>query len=274
MKKLTLLIVTAILSFLSCEKDKSIKQQSSFNIGEKTYLSYVTNLYQTENGQLLNLKGEDFDLVIILSDDDGITFEITDTLLASDKGKARCVIQIGNSYSFSNSGFVEFDSKTMTGQFTIQMDDNELKNGIIEVTSTFNEPIIDFKTISISDENGYMLTRDENDWNIRTEWELVERLIFNLKDETIFTDEISFIAYPNPFEGLYQLRLNSVQDFLIDVYYVNSNFEIEQIGKGLHYSQYNMFFAENKYSENFYRLYYKVNINSEFYFGSGDLHVK
>jgi len=149
-----------------------------------------------------------------------------------------------------------------------------LINGQIKVDTIINKSIIDFTTISENDVNGWPITlEDKTDWNIRTNWEVAERFVFNLKTQNTFPSTIKLIQYPNPFVHIFYLRLDIPQQSKADFYLVNSNFELEQKFVGLSSGSMMMHLDHNLNKGQYYRLYYKIYSASEQLYGTGDLKI-
>lgn len=276
-KTLTILTILVMVFAYACKDDEPVTNntsQTGFDIGNVHYVSTNTTDYQTDFGQILKVTGANFELTIVLSDNDNKTFAITDTLTGLDSGKARCIFFMNNDFRFSTSGTVEYDAGTKSGTFTVNTEGLDLKNGQIKVNTVVNQAIVDFTGLTERDITGVPLNAgDINDWFIRTDWEIVERLVFNLKTLTTLTGSAELFEYPNPFTGSLIMNLGIPQESIIDFYLVNANFEIEQIFRGLQPGNVSLLLDNEKYKGNYYRLYYKVYTDSAQLYGTGDLKV-
>ncbi|MCK4661403.1 MAG: hypothetical protein KAT68_00950 [Bacteroidales bacterium] len=279
MKKITLILFPILILMFSCEDDTNEQPENSahstFKINDITYKADNTILYQTKFGQIIAINGIDFELLLNLSDTDNSIFEITDTLKVLDSGKARCILKFNNDYKFSSSGTIEYNRESKTGEFSINIEELVLENGYIRVDSVITHAIVDFTVITETDEQGAaMNSGDPYDWNIRINWDLIERLFLNLKTLSTSPNDIEIVEYPNPFDDIIHLHLDISQEKVADLFIVNNNFEIEQKLLGLQGGRYSLLLDNPDYSGNYYRLYYKIYSESDEYFGSGDLKVK
>lgn len=273
-----LIIILLVVSLLySCKDDKqdvTPASQTNFDIGNTHYVSNITTAYQTDFGQLLKVTGESFELYIILSDTTNKTFTISDTLTSSDMGKARCIFKTANTFMYSSTGTIAYNAGKKSGIFEIIAEGLNLINGQIKVDTIINNSNIDFTTISENDVNGWPITlEDKTDWNIRTNWEVEERFVFNLKTQNTLPSTIKLIQYPNPFVSIFNLQLAIPQECKADFYLVNSNFEIEQKFIGLSTGNAMLQLNHNLNKGKYYRLYYKIYSGSEQFYGTGDLKI-
>lgn len=277
MKHIAFTILFFFVFLISCkEKDKPNDnfEQTTFEIGGSQYKSISTILYRTSFGQVLGILGDGFEFYISMSDNSGSTFEITDTLTGSDTGKTKCILKMGNDYKFSTSGFINYDQLTNTGDFTLTIEDLELKNGKIVVDSVVNKSIVDFTNISMFDYQGASMNNgDPNDWKIRTSWEVIERLVINTKLQNTLAGSLEMIEYPNPFNSVFQMQLPISQGYMAELIFVNPNFEIEKVIRELQPGNHAFLFENPAYIGNYYRLYYRLYSDSDEYFGSGDLQI-
>ncbi len=268
----TLLVI--IMTF-GCHKDSPIqetKQHSSFDIGNIHYTSNSTLAYETKFGQIIKLDGKNFELDIVLSDSVNKAFSITDTLKGADLAKARCILRLNNDFSFSSAGTVEYNKDAKTGSFLINIAGSNIKNGIIVVDSVINHSLIDFTSLSENDVNGWPITQlDTNDWGIRTNWELAERLIFNQSTLTTLGGLSQLIEYPNPFVTIFRLELDIPLGSKMDFYLVNQNLEIEERFIGLLRGSTMIQLINSSYKGNYYRLYYRLYSDIQQCYGSGDI---
>jgi len=276
MKKiLTLTIVLIMVLAYSCVDDKPTIDNSlktSFDIGDVHYTSTRTTSYQTDFGQLLRIDGENFEMVIVLSDIDNKVFSITDTLHGSDSGKARCIFKLNSDFKFSTTGTVVYDLDKKSGAFTLNMEGLNLTNGDIKVDTAIYNSIVDFTGITARDIQGFPVNAgDINDWAVRTDWDVVERLVFNLKTQATLSGNIQLVEYPNPFIGSFILNLDIPSESKIDLYLVNTNFEIEQKILGLQHGNAALLLNNSEYKENYYRLFYRIYTDSQQFYGSGDV---
>jgi hypothetical protein len=269
-------IVLILIIIISCEKDKPASDniyKTNFKIGDNSYLSSQTNLYITEFGKIIETYNDDFKLFIVLSDKSGTSFEITDTLKADNESAARCILKIANDYHFSSAGALDLGADNKTGNMEISFENINLNDGKLFIDSVITKPYIDFTKITATDFQGApMNSVDENDWTIRNDFQIPERLIFNENSEFLYKD-LALIEYPNPFNDIIQLRIDINQDENIDLFLVNENFEIEQKVTQLQSGNYAFLLDNPDYIGNYYRLYYKIYSDNEKYYGSGDLKV-
>lgn len=272
-----MLFASILVLTISCEKDKPSsddKSSTNFKIGDNTHVASRTNLYITGFGKIVETFSEDFQLVIILSDNLSTSFFITDTLKAENVGAARCILKIANEYYFSSAGNIVLDSDNKTGNMEISFDNINLNNGKLYIDSVITRPYIDFTKITATDEQGVQMNSgDENDWIIRNEFQLVERLIFNHKSEFLFKD-IKIFEYPNPTRGIFHLHIDITQEEIIDLFLVNENFEIEKKFIQMQSGNIAILLGNPDYAGNYYRLYYKIYSDNGKYYGSGDLKIK
>ncbi len=275
-----ILLITAFLIsglIYSCKPDKpdvTPITQTRFDIGSVHYVSNLSTTYQTEYGELLKVTGDNFEMYIIFSDTASKSYTITDTLAGTDIGKARCIVKINNSFTFSTTGSVLLDSGRKSGNFEIIAEDLNLKNGRIKVDTTINLSIVDFTTVSEKDYNGWSTTpEDKNDWIIRTNWETAERFVFNLKTVTTPSSTITLIEYPNPFITYFNLRLDIPLGSKADLYMVNANYEIEQRFIGLSPGNFILQLDHSLGKGKYYRLCYKIYSGSVQLYGTGDLKI-
>ena len=277
--KITLLILSiTIMSLMySCNDEKqdvAPATPTSFDIGNTHYVSNKTIAYQTEFGQLLKVTGENFDLYIVFSDTTNKTFTISDSLFASDMGKARCIFKTGNTFKFSTTGTITYDTKQKSGTFEINAEGMDLINGQIKVDTIINNSNIDFTTITENDVNGWPITQeDKADWIIRTQWEDAERFIFNLYTQNTLPRNIKITQYPNPYVSQFNIHMDLPQEYWAIFYIVNSNFEIEQNFIGVTSGNTILQLNHNLIKGKCYRLYYKIYSESESLYGSGDLKI-
>lgn len=272
-KTLSIFIVLILFLTYSCKKDKPVTDSSrtNFDIGNVHYVSTNTTAYQTGFGQIIKAIGDNFELYIVMSDMINKTFSITDTLTGTDQAKVRCILKLNNDFKISTSGSVVYDSNKKSGSFTINIEDLNLTKGIIKVDSAVNQPIIDFTSISMLDLIGNPVTSgDINDWVIRTDWDIIERLVFNVKTPITTSSSYHLIEYPNPFYRALCLYTNMLPDHKVDLFLVNANFEIEQKYKGIPFRSCTLL-MDNSVKGNYYRLYYRIYSDSEQLFGSGNL---
>ena len=272
-----MILLSILILTISCEKDKSEPENTSktnFKIGDNSHFSTKTNLYITDYGRIVETYSDDFQLFIVLSDNSSTSFKITDTLKADDEGTARCVLKIDDDYHFSIEGTIDFDANNKTGNMTISFEDLNLDNGKLIIDSIITKPYIDFTKITLTDMQGVPMNNgDPNDWIVRNDLQLIERLLFNEKSELIYKD-LELIEYPNPFNDIIKLRIDINQDEQIDLFFVNENFEIEQKIVQLESGNYALLLDNPDYDGNYYRLYYKVYSKNAIYYGSGDLKVE
>lgn len=276
MKKILTITTVLIMIFAySCVDDKPTIDNSiktSFDIGDVHYTSTSTTSYQTDFGQLLRVDGENFEMVIVLSDIDNKVFSITDTLNGTDSGKARCIFKLNNDFKFSTTGTVVYDLEKKSGAFTLNMEGLNITNGDIKVDTAIYHSIVDFTAITARDIQGFPVNGgDINDWAVRTDWDVVERLVFNLKTPATLSGNIELVEYPNPFIGSFILNLDIPLDSKIDLYLVNTNFETEQKILGLQHGNTMLLLNNSEYKENYYRLFYRIYSDSQQFFGSGDI---
>jgi hypothetical protein len=280
MKYYQTFLISALMVFsASCEKDKPNPgnpiTKTTFAIGRVSYKSNLTTVYQTDLGKILKVNGDDFDLCIILSDTVSNTFSVTDTLNGNDIGKTKCILKLGSVYKFSTSGTISFDKSNQIGTFSIKMNDLSVTKGQILVDTTIFAPILDFTTLTMTDYQGVpMNVADPTDWNIKTFFESVERIVFNLNVDAPLPGLIQLTEYPNPFQDMIQMHLDIPTSSKIDLFLVNLNFEIEQKFIGLQAGRYSFLLDNPNFKGNNYRLYYKIYDNLTCLYGSGDLLVK
>lgn len=277
-KPLTILTILIMIFAYSCKEDKpttDISSKTNFDIDNVHYVSTKTTSYQTDFGQLLKVIGENFELYIVLSDKDNKIFNITDTLSGLDVGKARCIFKMNNDFKFSNSGTIEYDLEKKSGTFTVNIEGLNFKNGLIKVDTIINNAIVDFSNITETDEIGVPMNMgDANDWCIRTNWEVIERLVFNLKPVTTLSNAIKLIEYPNPINGIFILHLDIPSECKADLFLINTNYEIEQKFIGLQPGRVMMQLNNTLIKGHYYRLCYNIYSNSEQFYGSGDLKLQ
>jgi hypothetical protein len=270
----TLLVLSLIYSCKNDTPDVAPITQTSFDIGSVHYVSNLTTAYQTDFGQLLKITGDNFEMYIIISDTASKTYSIADTITGSDVGKARCIFKTNNSFAFSTTGTLAYNSSKKSGTFEINTEDLNLKNGQIKVDTTITHSIIDFTKVSENDVNGWPITlEDITDWNIRTNWEVAERFVFNLKPLNTLPSTIKLNEYPNPFINTFSLRLDIPQQSKADFYLMNANFEIEQKFVGLSSGNTMLQLNHNLNKGKYYRLCYKIYSVSEQLYGTGDLKI-
>ncbi len=278
MKNLLSIIPIFLLCLVvSCRDDNPVADStshSSFDAGNVHYVSNVTSAYLTGFGLVLNIRGDNFELNIILSDTASRIFTITDTLIGSDTGKARCVFKLNNDFRFSTSGSIHYDPITKSGTFSVVAEDLSLLNGVIKTDTVLNQGIVDFKNLSETDVNGWpMNTPDATDWGIRASWDAFERLVFNLKETATPAGSIQLIEYPNPLAGILSLQLAIPAGSTADLLLVNQNYELEQKFVGLAPGVYVMQLNNPAYTGNYYRLCYKINSGTVQLYGTGDLKI-
>ena len=271
-----ILLLPILLLAISCEKNKPEPEnttKTNFKIGDNFHVSTKTNLYITDYGRIVETYSDDFQLFIVLSDKSSTSFVITDTLKANNEGTARCVLKIDDDYHFSNEGTIDLDTNNKTGNMTISFENINLDDGNLIIDSVITKPFIDFTKITLKDIQGVpMNSGDPNDWIIRNDFQLVERLLFNEKSKFMYKD-LALIEYPNPFKDIIKLQIDINQDEQIDLFLVNENFEIEQKIVQLQSGNYALLLDNPDYDGNYFRLYYKVYSNNAIYYGSGDLKV-
>ena len=278
MKKI-LSIIPVFLLFLvfSCREDNPVTgntSHSGFDAGNVHFASNLTSAYLTGFGQVLNIKGDNFELNIVLSDTVSRVFTITDTLYGSDTGKAKCVFKLNNDFRFSTSGSIHYDPLTKSGTFSLVAEDLSLLSGVIKTDTVLKQGIVDFTKLSETDVNGWpMNTPDASDWGIRTSWDAVEHLVFNVKETSTPAGTIQLIGYPNPLAGILRLQLAIPAESTADLFLVNQNYELEQKFVGLAPGVYAMQLSNPAYTGNYYRLCYKINSGTLQLYGTGDLKI-
>jgi len=275
MKTLFPIAVFLLLLFaFSCKDDDPITPTvsvSSFDIGNQHFTATKTSAYITNYGEILKVEGADFELLIAISDTGSTLFTVTDTLKASDTGKARCIIKINNEFKFSTSGTINFETGHKSGTFSANIEGLNLTNGKIIVDTTINEPIADFTQISQTDYNGWPMTNpDPNDWIIRENWSMEERFAFTLKHANTQTSPAVLAAYPNPCDEYLAFNMNNPESTTTDFVVVNTNYEVEFVFNEVKSN--NCMFFINGISNlgDYYRIYYRINSTVDFY-GSGDV---
>lgn len=272
-----ILFVSTLFITTSCEKGKpepDNNSKTSFIIANNSYVSTTTNLYITEFGKIVETYSDDFQLIIVLSDKSGTIFNITDTLKAENENVARSILKIENDYHFSFSGTIDLDSDNKSGIMEILFENINLNEGKLFIDSVITKPYIDFTKITSTNSQGEPTNNgDENDWIIRNDFQLVERLLFN--ENSVFSyKDIELIEYPNPLNDIIQLQIDNSQIEYVDFFLVNENFEIEQEFIQLQSGNYAFLLDNPDYNGNYYRLYYKIYSDNEIYYGSGDLKVE
>ena len=271
-----ILLFSMLIVAISCEEEKPEPKnntKTNFKIGDDSHIASKTNLYITDYGRIVETYSEDFQLLIVLSDKSSTSFMITDTLKANNEGAARCVLKIDDEYHFSTEGTINLDTYNKTGNMTISFENISLNDGKLIIDSVINKPYVDFTKITSIDIHGIpMNSGDPNDWIIRTDFQPIERLLFNENSGFLFKD-LELVEYPNPFNDIIQLRIGINQDERIDLFLVNENFEIEQKFIQLQSGNYSLLLDNPNYNGNYYRLYYKIYSDNEIYYGSGDLKV-
>jgi len=271
-----ILLLSILLLSISCEKDKTEPEdtaKTNFRIGDNCHVSTKTILYITDYGRIVETYSDDFQLFIVLSDKSSTSFVITDTLKADNEGAARCVLKIDDDYHFSTEGTIDMDTDNKTGNMTIFFENINLNDGKLIIDSVITKPYIDFTRITSTDIQGVpMNSGDPNDWIIRNDFQLIERLLFNENSEFMYKD-LELIEYPNPFNDIIQLRIDINQDEQIDLFLINENFEIEQKFIQLQSGNYSLLLDNPEYNGNYFRLYYKIYSDNGIYYGSGDLKV-
>lgn len=276
MKRLIAVFIGVMMMVaISCTKDNPPSEntsKTSFDIGNTHYESTQTTLYNTTFGQLIKVSGEGFEFYMVLSDATNSIFNITDTLSGTDSGKSRCILKLADDYQFSVSGSVSFDADKKTGTFQVNTEDLNLLNGQIAVDEVINQAIVDFTGLTETDYQGVsMNTGDPNDWIIRTNWEIIERLVFSLKAQNTASGIIQLIEYPNPFDQAFQMSLPIPEESKMDLFLVNTNFEIEQTFKALQPGNLAFLLDNPAYRGNFYRFYYRIYSGADQFYGSGDI---
>ena len=134
---------------------------------------------------------------------------------------------------------------------------------------------MDFSNISETDDIGVPQNiSDVNDWCINTNWEAVERLVFNMKPVTTLSSSIKLVEYPNPNAGFFILHLDIPLECKADLFLINTNYEIEQKFIGLQPGRVAMQLKNTLIKGQYYRLCYKIYSNLEQFYGSGDLKLK
>ncbi len=270
-----ILIFLFLVVAFSCKDDNPDTPtvlSTGFDIGNQHFTDTKTTSYITRHGEMIKVVGADFELYIAISDTGSKLFTVTDTLKATDIGKARCIIKINNEYKFSTSGTINLESRHKSGAFSVIIEDVNLSNGKIKVDSTIYEPIADFTRISGTDYNGWpMTTPDPNDWNIRENWSMEERFVFNLKPVNTQASPAVMAAYPNPCNQYLAFNMNNPESTTTDFVVVNANFEVELIFQDIQ-STICMFDMGNISNVgDYYRIYYRINSGSEQFYGSGDV---
>ncbi len=276
--KITNLIpfVLILILLTSCEQDKSEiheKSKTGFKIGNNSYLASQTNLYITDHGKIIETYGDGFQLFIVLSDKSGTSFEITDSLLSNSEGAARCILKISNEFYFSTDGMINLGVDNKSGNMEISFENTVLNNGKLYIDSVINKPYIDFTSFTACDIFGTsMNSGDESDWKIRNDFQMIERLLFNVNSELLYRD-LELYAYPNPLSYVISVQININQNEKIDFFMVNENFEIERKIVQLQSGPYYFLLGYPEYDGYYYRLYYKIYSDNETFYGSGDLKV-
>ncbi|MGB1242594.1 MAG: hypothetical protein ACPG49_08735 [Chitinophagales bacterium] len=277
-----ILIAFFLVIIASCEPDspepdipKPINPtQTNFKIDANSFISSQTNLYVTDFGKIVETYGEGFQLFMILSDASGTSFEVTDTLKGVDNNSARIVLKIADDYHFSTTGTIVLDADNEASTMEISFDEINLTGGELYIDSVITEPILDFTNITMTDIFGVpMNDGDENDWIIRSDFEVIERLIFNENSESFLERDLEISSYPNPFNKEIRMLTDFDENDRMDLFLVNENFEIETKIIQLPPLDVYAFRFDNLKEDTYYRLYYRVYSENETYYGSGDLKV-
>ena len=274
----TILIVLMIALVASCKQDKPVVvdlSRTNFDFNNMHYASINTISYQTDFGQILQVRGTNFELDVLLSDNESKIFTIVDSINSSDIGKARCILKLNNDFKFSTSGTIEYDKNKKSGTFSVNIENLDIRNGLIKVDTVINHAIVDFTNISMTDIQGVPMNQgDINDWGVRANWDVIERLVFNLKPVNTPSSNIQIREYPNPLKRNCTFYTGMSLGSKVDLFLVNANFEIEQKFKGLSYISFGLQLNNTVKLENYYRLYYKIYSDTEQFYGSGDLNLK
>lgn len=278
-KTLTILILLIFVLSTSCENSESVTDnfasKTTFEIGGTHYEANRTTSYQTEFGQILKATGDNFEFYIILSDTINSSFNITDTIKGLDNGKAKCIFKQLDGFKFSTAGTITYNFDKKIGAFSIDIEDLKLENGLIKVDTVIKESIIDFTGITMRDYFGNFINSvDANDWIIRSNLEVIERSVFNVKTNNSNLNAINLFGYPNPFSDIIRIELNIPIGCNADLFLVNTNFEIEKIIKGIQSCTISLLLDNPAYKGNYYRLFYKIYSDSEQVYGSGDLEIE
>ncbi|MFZ4548503.1 MAG: hypothetical protein ACOYN4_13750 [Bacteroidales bacterium] len=272
-----ILILLVLVFAFSCKDDNPDTPSvlsTGFDIGSQHFTATKTTSYITSYGEMMKVVGADFELYIAISDTGSKLYTVTDTLKATDIGKARCIIKINNEFKFSTSGTINLESGHKSGDFSVNIEDLNLTNGKIKIDSTINEPIADFTQISGTDYNGWpMTTPDPNDWNMKENWSMEERFAFNLKPVNTQASPAVMAAYPNPCNQYLAFNMNNPESTTTDFVVVNANFEVERVFSGIKSNI--CMFDMNAISNpgDYYRMYYRVNSGSVNIYGSGDVKI-
>ena len=279
MKKIVnIFLLVILLLAVSCkDKDQDIKTivSTKFDISNTSYVSDTTIEFLTNFGQTLKIVGKDFELYIVLSDTNSKTFSITDTITSLDSGKARCIFKMNDSYRLSSSGTIEYDLNKRSGTFDIVIDDLHLINGKIITDTIIHKPIEDYTKISMTDYNAWPINNaDVNDWRVRTDFDVIERLVFNIKTATTIPNSYTLLTYPNPAGNVIAIETNFTISNKFDFILVNENLEIEKKFMQLQGYHFQFIIGENLNSGDYFRFYYRIYSDTEQYFGSGDIKIE
>ena len=207
MNKGMLLCVLLILGIISCKPSNNDETPaipegvSRYTLDDQTVVANQTTLYQTDEGQIIQIIGADFEIDLILSDFASSSFTLASGLDATDNGKATAVLREGSQLYFSQSGEVNFSNEDSTGTFNIQFTNGTtLTDGEIFLTEIKMQAIEDFTGISQTDANGAPMSNpDANDWGVRTTWSLVETTVFQHELNSAVLPSATLSLFPNPF---------------------------------------------------------------------------
>lgn len=276
MKNIYFIFITISIILLACQDDKSSlinNDKTNFTIERKHYMANETKMYKNNLGSVLEITNSDFKLLLILSDNKSDSYQIVDKIKNESISTARCILKLDDKFYFSKSGYVTFNAMNNSGTFSIKFDNITISSGKLNVNSVINHGIIDFTTISSNNYQGHLLDKpDKNDWIIRNNLHIIERLIFNVSTNTLGSASLKIIQFPNPFE--YSFQVIMPKNCTVDIVIVNENFEIMTELSNLKYSNFLIQMKDDKFKGNYYRLYYKIHSGGNVFYGSGDIKVK
>lgn len=267
------------MTTISCDQEdenNNSQSHSSFTAEGTAYQADETISYKTSLGNILQLTGVDFKMCIVLSDNESNTYDVVDTLRGADTAKARAILKMDGKYRFTTSGTINYSTDSQSGSFNLFFDDLELQEGTINTDTLRAKPLLDFTKLHKRDTEGMTIKEDTTDWNMRTNWHLAERLVFNLNTNGTPAGESEWMVYPNPVphhERIVRIQTETDPESTIDFFIVNENLELEAGVMGLSKQEF-LLRMEDQFSQgNYYRFYYRINADIETYYGSGDIKV-
>lgn len=136
-------------------------------------------------------------------------------------------------------------------------------------------PMLNFSGITERDENGKLITTDENDWKLKDHWQQRERALFDKAyDNTcVAPPNFSVMAYPNPNQGTFQIVFNKSNATTVDLRLVDFDCRRLITVDGITSNSIALQ-PENYNKEGIVRLFYRFIEDGCEYQGHGDIMIR